>query len=232
MFTKTAKYYDALYHFKNYKDASEKIHELVNVHNPNAATLLDVACGTGKHLEYLVKYYDVEGLDLNPELLNVAQRRSPDIKFHEADMTDFNLNTTYDVVTCLFSSIGYVQSLDKMNRAIKCMAKHINPGGVILVEPWVGPDQYWEGKFIANYVDQPDLKIAWMYKNEREKLTSVFDIQYMVGSSEGIIKFSEKHVMGLWTVTEYKQAFQDAGININFDPKGPFGRGLYYGIKQ
>jgi len=50
--------------------------------NPNARTLLDVACGTGAHLVHFNNLYAVEGLDLSPDLLAIAAQRLPDIVLH------------------------------------------------------------------------------------------------------------------------------------------------------
>ena len=93
MFTKSAQYYDALYHFKDYNAASKQLHALIQRHNPKAKTLLDVACGTGKHLDLLQQFYQVAGLDINPELLQIARQRCPESPFHEDDMVDFRLDT-------------------------------------------------------------------------------------------------------------------------------------------
>lgn len=64
----------------------------------------------------------------------------PNIPLHEADMRTFDLGRTFDVVTCLFSSIGYFTELDDMQAAIGNMASHLAPGGVLIVEPWIHPD--------------------------------------------------------------------------------------------
>lgn len=232
MYTKTAAYYDALYHFKDYKAMSQQIQEFVQVHHGSPKTFLDVACGTGKHLQYLQEYFTVEGLDLNGDLLEIARGRCPEVPFHQGDMSNFDLHKTFDVVGCFFSSVGYVQTKENLNKAVATMAAHLNPGGLLLVEPWFSPENYWVGKIFANYADQPELKIAWMYTSELDGRKSVFDINYMVGTPEGVTTFTEKHVMGLWTVDEYRQAFLQAGIEPNYDEKGFFGRGLYYGKKQ
>src|SRR5918998_228728 len=118
MYTQSARFYDALYRFKDYAAASGQLVSLLQQRNPNAETLLDVACGTGKHLENLRDQYQVEGLDLNPEMLEIARRRCPDVSFHQGDMANFNLGRTFDVVTCLFSAIGYVKTLDNLQRAV------------------------------------------------------------------------------------------------------------------
>ncbi|RDC66112.1 class I SAM-dependent DNA methyltransferase [Adhaeribacter pallidiroseus] len=232
MFTKTAQYYDALYHFKDYKVACDKLVKLIKQYNPKAKSLLDVACGTGKHLEYLKEELTVAGLDLDTNLLEVAQKRCPEVPFYHGDMTNFKLDTTFDAVVCLFSSIAYVRTIENLNNTLKQMAEHVNPGGLLLVEPWIFPENYWVDRITANFVDQPDLKIAWMYKSQLEALTSVFDIHYLVASPEGVENFREKHIMGLWTDEQYRQAFRNIDIEPVYDATGFFGKGMYYGIKR
>ena len=54
-------------------------------------------------------------------------------------MSDFQLAQRYDVVMCLFSSIGYLRTLDRVARALVCFRNHVVPGGAIVVEPWFEP---------------------------------------------------------------------------------------------
>ena len=232
MFTKTAEYYDALYHFKDYSAAVDLLYQLIIKLCPEANTVLDVACGTGKHLMYLNNYLIAEGLDLDENLLEVARVRSPGISLHHADMVDFQLHKMYDAVVCLFSSIAYVRTIENLNRVVSCMSNHLNSGGVLLIEPWLYPERYWVNRITANFTEQPELKIAWMYKSRLEGLTSVFDINYMVGTPGGVENFTEQHVMGLWTDEEYRQAFLNVGIQPIYDSIGFFGRGMYYGVKK
>ena len=143
MFTKSARFYDAVYSFKDYAAEAAKVDALIKERNPRARTLLDVACGTGMHLEHLRGRYDAEGLDLDPELLAIARERLPGIRLHEADMIEFDLARLFDAVTCLFSSIGYARTVKNLNRAVAAMALHLEPGGVparVGVAP-VGPER-------------------------------------------------------------------------------------------
>jgi ubiquinone/menaquinone biosynthesis C-methylase UbiE len=230
MFGKSARFYDSLYHFKDYAAATEKLHRIIQKYNPQAKTLLDVACGTGKHLEHLLKNYDVQGLDLNEELLDIAQSRCPGIFFHHGNMIDFELQNRYDVITCLFSSIAYVQTAQNMRRTIHNFRRHLKPGGMIILEPFFSPENYWEDRVTANFVDQKDLKIAWMYISRRRGNLGVLDIHYLVGSPEGFECFQERHELGLYTAEEYLEAFYSAGLVTDFDPEGLFGRGMYIGM--
>lgn len=232
MFVKSAKFYNAIYKFKDYAQASEQLYTLLQQHNPQAKTLLDVGCGTGKHLEYLQKYYQVEGIDISPELLEVARQASPEITFHQANMVDFNLGHSFDVVICLFSAIAYVKTIECLDIAVASLARHLQPGGIMIVEPWVSPEKYWRNKIVANFVDEPELKVSWMYTHEIENLVSVFNINYLVGTPQGVEYFTERHEMGLFTHEQYVNSFQKAGLSVKYDANGLFGRGMYLGVNN
>jgi SAM-dependent methyltransferase len=227
VFDESAAFYDALYSFKDYGAAVRDIRATLDRDAPKATSVLDVGCGTGRHLELLGELYDVEGLDVSAAMLAVARERCPGVPLHEADMADFSLERRFDVVTCLFSSIGYVRTEERLRSSILCMRRHLNPGGLLLVEPWFTPEAFWTNTITANHVDQPDLKIAWMYTSEREGSISVLDIHYLVGRPTGIETFRERQELGLFTEQQHLDAFRDAGLQARHESHGPFGRGLY-----
>lgn len=232
MYIKSAKFYNHLYAFKDYELAAEKLYKNILQYLPNATSFLDVACGTGLHLKHLRTYFDVEGLDISAELLSIAREDFPDLIFHQADMTDFELSRKFDVIACLFSSIGYVKTKDRLDQAIAAMARHLQPNGLLVIEPWLNPDQYWRNKIVANFVDEPDLKISWMYAHELEGTVSVFNIHYLVGTPEGVEHFTERHEVGLFTQEEYTAAFVKASLQVEYDAQGLFGRGMYIARKN
>ena len=87
MFSQTALYYDKIYSFKDYAAEVTKLQALLGkLPGPARPTLLDVACGTGQHIAYLKPDFDVQGLDLNEDLLRQARKRNPEVTFHHGDM--------------------------------------------------------------------------------------------------------------------------------------------------
>jgi SAM-dependent methyltransferase len=106
----SAAWYDRFYATKDYAAEARQVTALIHQHNPPARTLLDVACGTGRHLEHLRETFACHGVDLDPALLEFARQRLPGIPLTHGDMTDFDLGRRFDAVTCLFSSIGYTRT--------------------------------------------------------------------------------------------------------------------------
>ncbi len=148
MFTESAELYDLIYSsFKDYGAEAAQIAALLESIDPVYRTVLDVACGTGEHARLLAEIhgFTVDGLDLNPEFLRIARAKNPAGQFFEADMSDFHLPTRYDVILCLFSSIGYVKTLDRVAQTLRCFRKHLAGDGVVILEPWFPPDKMRTG---------------------------------------------------------------------------------------
>jgi SAM-dependent methyltransferase len=232
MFARSAPFYDAVYAFKNYAAECERLHSLIRERLPDTRTLLDVACGTGQHLACLRARYDVEGLDVDRELLAIARERLPDVRLHEADMTEFELERRFDVVTCLFSSVGYARTGEGLRAAVAAMARHVASPGLLLVEPWIEPDRWQPSGPYAVFVDEPDLKVARINVSPPAGETVVLEMHYLVGTREGVEHFTERHELGMFTRDQYLESFRAAGLDVEHDPEGLMGRGLYIGARR
>ena len=232
MFNKSYRYYDKIYDQKDYEGETKTLKGFVEQHLQSSGNrLLDVACGTGEHIRYLKAEYLVEGLDLDPELLQLALEKNPEIHFHQGDMMAFDLGKQFDIITCLFSAIGYATSLENLNRAIESMAQHLLPGGVLLIEPWFPPEAWKEGLVHTLFREEPDLHIVRMNTSLREGRVSYFEFHYLIGTPSGTEHFTEKHGLGLFTDEEMKDAFVSAGLEVIHDEEGIAGRGMYIGMK-
>ena len=231
MFSKSAAYYDKFYQAKDYATESRRLQELISQRfGLTRGKLLDVACGTGRHIEYLKANFDIQGVDLSDQLLTSARLRNPEVRFHTANMLDFDLKEQFNVVICLFSAIGYVKTKQNLHRALSSLGRHLLPGGVLVVEPWFTPEAWYPGRVHALCIDEPELKLVRMNTSQVSGRVSILDFHYLVGSPQGVEHFTELHELGLFTRTEMEQAFQQAGLAVSYDENGLTGRGLYFGM--
>ncbi len=234
MFTKSSAFYDAIYAAmgKDYAREAQQLNTIIQEHKRSPGKrLLDVACGTGAHLAELRHAYEVEGLDLDARMLKIARRRCPGVTFYHADMVNFDVGRHYDVVICMFSSIGYAKTVPRLRKALRTMRKHVLPGGLVIVEPWLKPEVFRPGHISAVFVDQPDLKIARMNTTKIRDRVSVLNFHYLVATLKGIAHFTEYHELGLYTHDDYLAAYRKTGLEVLYEPEGPMGRGLYIGLR-
>lgn len=230
-FATSAGVYDLVYRDKDFEGEAVRLREVVRRHVADARSLLDVACGTGRHLAVLGRDLTVEGLDLDPGLLEVASARLPGVPLHRADMVAFDLGRTFDAVTCLFSAIGYAVTVERLHAAVAAMARHVRPGGVLLVEPWFGPDAWRVGHVHTVVVEEEERSVTRMVVSGLEEGRSVLDAGYLIGTSAGVETLRERHELGLFTDEEYRAAFAAAGLGASLDPHGLTGRGLWIGVR-
>jgi SAM-dependent methyltransferase len=162
-------------------------------------------------------------------MLKLAREKHPDVVFHHGDMVTFKLEKRFDVITCLFSAIGHLKTKRRLDTAVRNMALHAKPGGLVIVEPWLTPKNYSVGRLGANFVDLPKLKIARIGISKARGRLSVRNLHHLVGSPDRVEHFVEKVVMGLFTHEEYLDSFRSARLDVEFDPEGLMGRGLYLG---
>lgn len=230
MFSQSAELYDLIYSsFKNYETESAKAAGLIRAAHPDAKTILDVACGPGEHARILAEKHGfrVDGIDIEPKFVSIAAGKCPTGKFHRADMTSFKLKNKYDVIVCLFSSIGYVKTLKNVDRTLACFRRHLAPRGIVLVEPWFTPEAWKGGMIFMNTVEKDDVKVCRMGCSTLKKKVSKLSFEYLVGRPGGVERHSEIHELGLFTTAEMTGSFRKNGFNVDYHPTGLAGRGMY-----
>jgi SAM-dependent methyltransferase len=229
MFSASAQFYDLIYStLKDYVDEAAQIAGLLRRVNPRCQTVLDVACGTGEHARLLAADgFVVDGVDLNPAFVRIAREKHPAGRFFEADMSDFQLPHRYDAVLCLFSSIGYLQTLDRVTRALICFREHLAPDGVIVVEPWFPPGVLDPERVTRQDADANGIRVSRVSRVELDGQLSRIRFDYEISDRMGTRRASEVHELGLFTTAELMRTFQDAGLDADHDPKGLTDRGLF-----
>lgn len=204
-FEQYARYYDLLYHEKDYQKEAEYIYALLQKYAPQAQMLFDLGCGTGHHAELLAQLgsYEVCGVDQSEEMLSFAQRRARSnhkLQFFQGSLQDFSLPRQADVVTALFHVMSYQFTDALMMAALNNIARHLKPGGLFLFDCWYGP---------AVLLQQPELRvkraedghykvtrIAEPKMRENENIVEVhYDTFAEDKKSCTITEFRENHIM-------------------------------------
>jgi SAM-dependent methyltransferase len=216
MYDRSARIYDLLYvgsGIKDYQAESAELHRIIEEACPAARTVLDVACGTGAHLAELRQWYAVEGADLSPAMLAVARERVPEIPLHVADMRALDLGRSFDAVLCLFSSIGYVTEPSDMRSSVARLAAHVAPGGVLILDGWVRPDEWRDNRSTEPDIARDDeMLVVRLAYTRREGGITDLDMHHLVQTKAGIEHFAESHRLALTRTEDYVSAVEGAGL--------------------
>lgn len=180
--------------------------------------LLDIGCGTGQHLRYLENVYSCVGVDANYGMLQRARKTTATVAFREQSMTELDLEGTFGVVICLFSTIGYARTEEGLRETIDRMYHHTAEGGVVIIEPYHSPAEYklHEGEPTMRTYDGEDVKIARQQIVTSDGQTAVLDFHYMIAErgADMVEYLTDRHKLGLFGVSEIRKQMEAVG----FDP--------------
>ena len=149
VFSNYARYYDLLYRDKDYTGEAKFIHELIQKYAPNAESILELGCGTGKHAELCCQRwaYDVHGIDMSSEMLEAANRRLSNweekgvnkLSFDHGDIRTYRTDRCFDAVVSLFHVVSYQTTNKDLQNVFETAKVHLKQGGVFIFDCWYGP---------------------------------------------------------------------------------------------
>ena len=234
-YDRTAAVYDLLYQGlgKDYAAESLEVRDLIRARTHGARTLLDVGCGTGGHLRHLAKWYDTTGIDLAPPMLAVAATHLPGTPLVEADMRSFDLDQRFDAVVCLFSAIGHLSTVEDLNAAVATMARHLSPGGVLIVDGWILPER-WRTT-VGTEIDVAEdetTKVARVWHTKRLGDMTYLAAHHLIATAEGVDYVVDEHELRLFAREDYEGAFEKAGLAVETTASPMPSRDRYVGWRD
>ena len=103
-------------------------------------TVLDAGCGTGRvAVELARRGVAVVGVDSDPDMIDVARAKAPDLRWIVADLVELALPQRFDVVLLAGNVVPYV-SPDRRPRAVAACARHLTDGGLLVAGFVLRPD--------------------------------------------------------------------------------------------
>jgi SAM-dependent methyltransferase len=211
---------------KDYVGEASAVASAVRARCAEAATLLDVGCGTGRHIEaFAADGFDCVGVDVSRAMLSQASVRCPETNFIEADIRTMDVGRTFDAVVCLNGTIGYMLTAEDLRAAVSRLRAHLADDGVVVVEPWFAPNQWFVPNVSAESAKEGDVAVARVSRATAEGSHGVFEWTCAVATHEESYSFSELHRLALREIPEYIDAAAEAGLTAIHEPL-PGGRGL------
>lgn len=213
-----AAFYDLLYKDKDYKGESEYIDTLIAKFlnkDKNKTALLDLACGTGKHLLELssMGYASLAGSDISKSMIDIAVKNSEakgknityyNYSFQEAD----KISQAHDVVISMFSAMNYLTTYADQSKTLSNIHGLLKSGGLFIFD-------YWNGHAVTkNYSPvkvlkkkQNDAEIIRISETNLDLIEQLATVKFTCNyfkNNERIAEFEETHLLHYYYFSEMK----------------------------
>lgn len=222
-----SKYYDLLYKDKDYKAEADFVDSLIQKYAPEAHTVLDLGCGTGRHDVALAqKGYLVTGVEISGEMLSLARSSLASVgvqpsalDFIDGDLRVVRLKKQFDAVISLFHVMSYQATNNELQAAFTTAKVHLKPQGIFIFDCWYGP---------AVLSDKPAVRVKKL-ENEQIRVIriaepvvhpneNIVDVNYTVWvkdkSSNIVDEIKETHKMRYWFMPEIEFLLQNSGLKL------------------
>lgn len=164
-FKSYSKYYDHLYHDKDYNAEADYLVNLIKKYHEDAVTIIDLGCGTGKHAKLLAKRgFKITGLDRSEEMIAIAKKDS-DLEFILEDIATFKLKKQFDVVLSIFHVFSYLTTNEKLIESFLNANLHLKEKGLFIIDVWHTP---------AVHRQVPEIRVK-VFENEKLKIVRYAD---------------------------------------------------------
>ena len=137
-------YYDLLYRDKDYAGEAAYVAGLLRRFAPGASDVLDVACGTGRHLVEMSKLgFRMHGADQSSGMLEAARQRAAKAgitaEFHHVPFQKLGtLTQRYGAVTSLFSAVNYLTTYADLAATLDGVRQILKTAGAFVFDIWNG----------------------------------------------------------------------------------------------
>lgn len=221
--------YDLFSRDRDYSSEGAYLRTLVISHRPKAATWLDVACGTGRHLASLAQWFEVAGLDISAAMLAAARRHvGSEVPLHEGSFMTFELDRKFDVVSCLTSSVCHAETGEGLKHAVERMGSHVSTDGVLLIERYFAPEQFDDSRVGIQHVTDRGLFASQYHVSRREGTSAQLHVHYVLAEPGKVEYHDLQFRVGLFTDEDYDRALDAAGFqHRRLLADGLTGRGLF-----
>ena len=202
-------FYHILYKDRDDKEAQSFMDALTYYLNISQnSTILDLACGKGRHSLYLNSIgYDVTGLDLSKQSISEAkQKKNERLCFDVHDMSTPYFKQ-FDAVFNLFTSFGYFDCDEDNLNTIKAIKANLKPNGIGVID-------FMNIDVVKNSLKQDDIKtvngIDFYLKRSVKNGYIVKDIAFNFKGQD--FNFYER--VKAFSLNDFKTMFEQAELTL------------------
>ncbi len=216
MYRDFAKVYDELMYDAPYDNWYKLIVEIYKKYDFKGRSILDLACGTGELTSKLAEDYELTGVDISEDMLEIAQIKSYEmgskIRYINQDIRNLELFKEYDSIISFCDGFNYLIMDDDLDRAFESVDKYLKKDGLFLLE--ISSD--YKLKHIIGdsiFADSSD-DVSYIWENEYKEPILEFDLSIFIKYNDVYKRYDESHKQRAFTIKEIEDQFKKYHIKL------------------
>jgi len=210
-----SKVYDIMMEYADYDGWKEIVEEKIERYGNSPKTVLDLGCGTGEVLIRLTPKYEMTGVDLSKEMVDIAKEKTDAASFYVQDMRELKLKQKHDVVISLFDTINHLISLKGLKKTFQSVWNNLEEEGIYIfdvVTRELMDEMFPGGNFID---DRGEIMIIWEHEYDEDEEIDYVDTTFFVKQENGLFKkITEEYVKKIFTVDEIINTAKEVGFQV------------------
>ncbi len=197
----------------DYNKVCDYIQDVFKRYHKTPGIVCDLACGTGNiTVPMQNRGYDMIGVDISENMLNVARGKSEDILFICQDIKKLDLFGSCDAFLCMTDGFNYITSLNALTNIFKRIRNcFINDGGIFVFD--ISTRHKLENILGNNtYIYNTD-DVYYSWENEYKSPFCKMELNFFVKDNTGYKRFDEVQIQRAYTMKEIENALLVSGIS-------------------
>lgn len=199
-----------------YEKVCDFLENVFTINDKNPNLVCDLACGTGNiTIPMSRRGYDMIGVDVSPEMLDVARSKNnsgKDILYLCQDMRKLDLYGTCDAFLCMTDGFNYITSMEALkkifNRIRTCF---IEPDGIFIFDlSSVYKLKNVLGGNIFIY-DKDDMFYTW--ENSYKEPFCKMELNFFKKDGEVYTRFVESQIQRAYTKKQIENLLIESGFS-------------------
>ena len=113
----------------------KSILEYFKINKKNINNHLDFGCGVGTLCNYFYNSgINTKGIDISKSMLKIAKNKNKDIEFIESDITNYQSDEKYDLITMTCDTINHILDPDALNSLFENISNMLNEDGYLIFD--------------------------------------------------------------------------------------------------
>lgn len=222
MYSAFARFYDKFNSDIDYTGWAKDIDAFAKLHTRVPIELaLDLGCGTGSMSIELAKLgYDMTGVDISPDMLDVARNRAEQqgidgLLLLCQDLCEFELYGTVDLAVCCLDTFNHLTDTKKMKKFLSLVHNYLVPEGLFIFD--VNTPRKFETVYGDNaYVlEDEGVYCGWQnYYNAKSKLCDFYLSVFSEDENGRYMRCDDFHRERCYSMRRIKQLLSENGFEL------------------